>query len=188
MYAWEGLIKNTSANVYMHLWNTGDGAAEKMVEIYSPVSYSIENFRNFDVSQYTERLQYSNPYNVLSMWTSISESINLVLGSKQTYDIVIRARSDVEFDQFQFLNNHGVIIPGKPAEIYEYNGERYPGWHDMIAYGNLSSMREYANTLYSIPTIYSEGSPFFSEFFLSTHLYRTKTNVTHHNIYADIVR
>jgi hypothetical protein len=188
LYSWKVLINNYNADVFMHLWDTDDGQAEKLVEIFKPVKYVIEPVKLFDVSAYTERLQYSNPLNVLSMWTSLSASIDLVLSHDRHYDIIVRARSDVEFDQFQFLNSHGVVIPGKPAEVYEYQGLRYPGWHDMIAYGDSNSMRTYADTLLAIPKIYAEGSPFFSEFFLSTHLFRTNTNTTHHATFANIIR
>lgn len=188
LYSWEGLIAEYNADVFMHLWDTGDGAAERLVDIFQPVKHVIEPLRFFDTSSYTDRLQHSNPFNVFSMWTSISESINLALSHDQHYDLMVRARTDVEFNPFKFLNVHGVVIPGKPAEVYEYQGNRYPGWHDMMAYGDPASMRTYADTLYALPEIYAEGSPFFSEFFLSTHLFRTKTNTTHHAVFADVTR
>lgn len=186
--SWQGLIAEYNADVFMHLWDTGDGDAQRLVEIFRPVKHVIEPLRSFDTSCYTDRLQHSNPFNVFSMWTSISESINLALGHGQQYDTIVRARTDVGFDSFKFLDVHGVVIPGKPAEVYEYQGKRYNGWHDMMAYGDPASMRAYADTLYALPGIYAEGSPFFSEFFLSTHLFRTKTNTTHHAVFADVIR
>jgi hypothetical protein len=57
-----------------------------------------------------------------------------------------------------------------------------------MAYGDVESMLVYASTLHQIKGIYDEGSQFFSEFFLSTHLYRSKTNTTHHAMHADIAR
>ena len=188
LYSWEGLITRYNADVFMHLWDTGDGQAQQLVEVFKPVKWAINPVKQFDTSAYTERLQYSNPANVLSMWTSISASIDLVMSHNRSYDVIVRARSDVEFDQFKFLNSHGVVIPGKPSEVYEYQGNRYPGWHDMIAYGDPESMQTYASTLHAIPEIYAEGSPFFSEFFLSTHLFRTKTNTTQHATFANIIR
>jgi hypothetical protein len=188
IYAWEGLIRKYNADVFMHIWETGNGNTETIQKIFEPKGFVTESPQVFDTSAYTERLQHSNPQNVFSQWTSIWRSMNLVYEHPVSYDVVIRARLDVEFDQFDFLDSHGVKIPGKPAEVYHWQGKRYPGWHDMIAYGDPDSMRAYADTLCKIPQIYAEGSPFFSEFFLSTNLFRRKINTTHHAVYADIVR
>ena len=188
IYSWEGLIRKYNADVFMHIWETDDGETEKVKNIFPMVKFISEPQEIFDTSHYTERLQSSNPQNVFSQWTSIWRSMNLVYSHTKTYDVVVRARLDVEFAQFDFLDTHGVKIPGKPAEVYNWQGKRYPGWHDMIAYGDPDSMRAYTETLWKIPQIYREGSPFFSEFFLSTHLFRSKINTTHHAVFADIVR
>lgn len=188
IYSWEGLIRKYNADVFMHIWETGDGETEKVKSIFPAAQCVSDPQEIFDTSDYTERLQYSNPQNVFSQWTSIWRSMNLVYSHNTSYDVVVRARLDVEFDQFDFLDTHGVKIPGKPAEVYHWQGFRYPGWHDMMAYGDPDSMRAYADTLWKIPQIYREGSPFFSEFFLSTHLFRSKINTTHHAVFADIVR
>lgn len=189
LVCWERLITRYQADVYMHLWNHETGNISSILEMFKPVSCSIESLREFsDIDHYRERAVSSDPYSVFSMWTSINESMALIEKSGRIYDRVVRARLDVAFDNIEFLDSHGVVIPGKPAEIYVFNGHRYPGWHDMMAYGDQQSMISYANTLQEIPKIYSEGSPFFSEFFLSTHLFRRKINTTHHGVFADIVR
>lgn len=186
---WERLISRYQADVYMHLWNQDSSSVSILLDRFNPVSYLVEQFREFDgIDHYRERAVSSDPYRVFSMWTSIRESMWLIERRGKRYDRVVRARLDVAFDDMDFLDCHGVVIPGKPAEIYEFNGNRYPGWHDMMAYGDQDSMVTYSNTLLEIPAIYSEGSPFFSEFFLSTHLFRKKTNTTHHGVFADIVR
>lgn len=186
---WERLISRYEADVYMHIWEQNDGSTPAVIDRFRPTSVLVEKPRVFaDVGRYTERLQHSNPYNVFSMWTSIRESMMLIARRGESYDRVIRARFDVMFDDLELMDCHGVVIPGKPAEIYSYQDQRYPGWHDMMAYGDQESMMAYSETLHAIPEIYSEGSPFFSEFFLSTHLFRNKINTTHHGIFADIVR
>lgn len=186
---WARLITRYRADVYMHLWNHETGSISNILEMFNPVSCSIESLREFpEITHYRERAVSSDPYSVFSMWTSIRESMSLIEKSGKTYDRVVRARLDVAFDDIEFLDSHGVVIPGKPAEIYSFKGQRYPGWHDMMAYGDQPSMLAYSGTLMEIPSIYSEGSPFFSEFFLSTHLFRSKINTTHHGVFADIVR
>lgn len=186
---WKCFISKHEADVYVHTWNTDHEAVAVLQESFAPVSMLVESPRSFGLlGDYDERAQASNPYNVFSMWTSIRESMLLIQRRKERYDRVVRARFDLLFDDFDFLDVHGVVIPGKPAEIYCWKDHRYPGWHDLMAYGDQDSMDLYSQTLDQIPVIYGEGSPFFSEFFLSTHLYRTKTNTTHHGIFADISR
>lgn len=186
--AWQRMISQHDCHVYMHVWNTDIEEISVLLQRLKPVACSIEPPIVFDVSCYTERLQESNPQSVFSMWTSISRSMSLVESSCIQYDRVVRARFDVGFDDFDFLDTSGIVIPGKPAEIYSWQGKRYCGWHDMMAYGDMSSMKQYANTLHAIPRIYQQSSPFFSEFFLSTHLFETQTSVTHHSVWADIIR
>jgi len=186
--SWQALIKKYNADVFMHVWQTADGSTDKAKSLFDTIRCVSEPPESFDISAYTDRIQHSNPYNVFSQWTSIWRSMNLVYAHDQSYDIVVRARFDVEFEQFDFINVHGVVFPGKPAEIYTWQNNRYLGWHDMIAYGDCDSMRAYSDTLWKIPQIYAEGSPFFSEFFLSTNLFRRKINTTHHAVFANIVR
>lgn len=186
---WESLISRYQADVYMHLWNHDPVNIASLLERFKPIAYIVEQFREFDgMDHYRERAVSSDPYRVFSMWTSIRESMSLIERRGKRYDRVVRARLDVAFDDMEFLDCHGVVIPGKPAEVYAFNGHRYPGWHDMMAYGDQDSMIAYSNTLLEIPSIYSEGSPFFSEFFLSTTLFKKKINTTHHGVFADIVR
>lgn len=187
---WQHLISKYNTDVFMHVWDTGDNSAQFLCERFSPVSCFIEKPRQFlYANDYKLRTIHSDPYNVFSMWSSIYESMNMIKQREQLYDIVVRARFDVEFDhQLELVHNNEITIPGKSAEVYEYRNEKYPGWHDMMAYGSLDNMAMYADTLNVIPRIYSEGSPFYSEFFLSTHLHRIPINVTHYDIYADIVR
>lgn len=186
--SWQWLIDTYKCDVFMHLWHTDFESVETILKIFRPIKFAVEPLRNLDVSAYIDRLQGSNPYDVFSMWSSIGESIDLIATHSNTYDRIVRARLDVAFENFEFLDSHGVVIPGKPAEVFKWANQRYPGWHDMMAYGDLYHMQQYANTLHSISTVYAEGSPFFSEFFLSTHLHRNKIPVTHHAVYADIVR
>lgn len=186
---WERLISRHSADVYLHAWNTDADAIRVLGDRLKPVSMLVESPRDFPcLDHYKERAQHCDPHSVFSMWTSIQESIMLMQRRGTTYDRVVRARTDVIFEDFDFLDTHGVVIPGKPAEIYFWKDQRYPGWHDLMAYGDQDSMVEYARTLETIPGTYQEGSPFFSEFFLSTHLFRSRINTTHHGIFADIMR
>lgn len=186
--SWKWMIENFSCDVYFHLWDTNNENVKVLFEHFKPIVIQVEPLREFNVEFYKDRLQQSNPYNVLSMWSSIYESIKLIKNSHINYDIVVRARTDVAFEHFSFEKNQGITIPGKAAEIYTWNNKQYPGWHDMMAYGNIESMQTYADTLHAIPKIYSQGSPFFSEFFLSTHLHQERIPVTHHAVHADIVR
>lgn len=186
---WKRFITKHSADVYMHTWNTDADATRSLLDALAPDAALIESLRDFgDLDRYKERAQSSDPFGVFSMWTSIRESMQLIERRGKRYDRIVRARTDVMFDDFDFLDVHGIVVPGKPAEIYCWNGMRYPGWHDLMAYGDHDGMMEYSSTLDAIPSIYDEGSPFFSEFFLSTNLFRKRINTTHHGIFADIIR
>jgi hypothetical protein len=186
--SWRKLLNKHECHVYCHVWNTDREAILELINIFNPVACIFEPTRQFDISDYSERLKWADPNKVLSMWTSIHKSMHLVKGSNISYKRVVRARFDVFFDEFDFLDNNGVIIPGKPAEVYEWNNSKYPGWHDLMAYGDLESMLVYAETINAIPKIYNSGSDFYSEFFLSTHLYQKNMQVTHHALNLDVAR
>lgn len=185
---WKNFIEKHNADVFVHMWNTNDNVIS-LLQCFSPISYFVEQPLNFIINDYQDRLINSNPYNVLSMWHSIYESMKLIKRTNMLYDIIVRARFDVEFDSnLELMSTADIIIPGKPAELYNYNGETYSGWHDMIAYGNIKGMSLYANTFNEISEIYNTGSPFFSEFFLSTNLHKHNANVVHQDVYANIAR
>ena len=102
--AWQRMISQHDCHVYMHVWNTDIEEISVLLQRLKPVACSIEPPIVFDVSCYTERLQESNPQSVFSMWTSISRSMSLVESSCIQYDRVVRARFDVGFDDFDFLD------------------------------------------------------------------------------------
>lgn len=185
--SWKRLIQTYNADVFIHAWNDNNYSAQSLCEMFSPKLSIIDEPKQFNVDLYTERLIYSNPQNVLSMWTSILSSFNLTR-SYNDYDIIIRGRFDVGFDPFELTLSDGITIPGKPSETYNYFGKIYNGWHDMIAYGDPISMSKYCHTLNVIPILYSQGGPFFSEFFLSTNLFISNINVIHQNVWADIIK
>lgn len=185
--SWKRLIHQYNADVFIHTWDDNNYSGQKLCEIFKPVLSIIDQPAELDTSKYKERLIHSDPYSVLSMWTSINKSINLTT-SYDCYDIIIRGRFDVAFDNLELTFSDSIKIPGKPPEKYNYNGSTYNGWHDMIAYGDQNSMNLYCSTLNFIPELYDNNGPFFSEYFLSTTLKILNANVIHQNIWADIVR
>lgn len=187
LYSWQKLIHQYNADVFIHTWDDNNYSGQQLCEIFKPVLSIIDQPIELDISKYKERLIHSDPYSVLSMWTSINKSINLTT-SYYCYDLIIRGRFDVAFNNLELIFSDGIKIPGKPPEIYNYNGDKYNGWHDMIAYGDQDSMKLYCQTLNYIPKLYDVGGPFFSEYFLSTTLKILNVNVMHQNIWADIIR
>lgn len=199
---WKEFIKRHDADVAIHTWDDGTGNDQKLIKIFNPIVYWVD--KPLDTASslpFSDRLVYSNPYSVMSMWTSVKRchdmATSVLIGVDQhyariikKYDVYMRARFDVIGEQFNLLPvlENEVVFPGKPAEEYSFKNEKYPGWQDHIAYGGQYGMTMYCMTQYIINDIYNEGSPFFSEFFLSTGLHRHKIKTTHQSVWTDIIR
>lgn len=183
---WKGFIAANDADVFVHTWLTPGNQpsiiAENMISDFSPRLMKIEKPRtiNLDLYKDSDRIwpYRSEPKNVLSMWTSIHESISLVdswISSKNvSYDIVIRARFDWWCEDLRLENNSGLTVPDSPGlygHRFTYKGEPHIAHNDQFGYGSIDVMRQYAKTLERIPRLFAlDGVDFCSELLLTASM------------------
>lgn len=180
--SWRRLIAQHDTDVFVHTWDLGqpETVRNAVSAAYAPVEMRIESQRDFDTTPYTERIwaYRSEPRNVLSMWYSISQSLQLAdkhaAQHGKTYDFVARARFDWHCDQFTLEPFDGLTVPDDPG-LYNHHFQYREQWHvahnDQFGYGSMHVMRDYAETCSRIPWLYTvERIDFCSELFLTTNM------------------
>lgn len=193
---WQRFIDKFEADVFVHTWlvspNTSDIINRQVVKILRPKLLITEPAKTFNVARYESRRIYphrSEPPNVLSMWYSIKESINLCLNyniEKQiNYDIVCRARMDWWCPNLEILENvtNTITIPDDPGlsgHRFKFKNIPYTAHNDQFGYGKPELMSMYATTFDHIPFLYTdELVDFCSELFLTSNLINYNIPVTH---------
>ena len=182
---WRKFIERYDADVFVHTWLldgiSRDQVNKQIVNSLAPTLLLTEQSRKFNTSLYSERIwpHRSEPTNVLSMWYSIKESINLCLTySNETnikYDIICRARFDWLCDNLELQqNDNAITVPndvGLSGHRFKYKGRAYTAHNDQFGYGNPEYMALYADTFNQIPFLYAnEYMGFCSELFLTSNL------------------
>jgi hypothetical protein len=183
--SWQKFISLYNADVFVHTWlidpTKRNITNEKIVNALNPKLLFAEEVKNFNTARYSERVwpHRSEPKNVLSMWYSIRETINLCFTyCKDTnikYDIICRARMDWWCDNLELYQNDNAITvpddPGLNGHNFKYNSLNYIGHNDQFGYGNPKMMAVYADTFNRIPWLYAEnGVDFCSELLLTSNL------------------
>ena len=182
---WRDFIERYDADVFVHTWLL-DGVSRELtnkhvINVLSPKQLLTEPARNINTSLYRTRIypHRSEPKNVLSMWCSIKESINLCLNySKETgtrYDIICRARMDWWCNNLELYQNDNAITvpddPGLGGHRFKYKGLEYIAHNDQFGYGKPEHMALYADTFNQIPFLYAiEYVDFCSELYLTSNL------------------
>ena len=180
--SWRRLISQHDTDVFVHAWDQGQPETVRnwVSAAYAPVEMRIESQRAFDTTPYTERIwaYRSEPRNVLSMWYSIGQALQLADQHARhhgiTYDYVARARFDWHSDQFTLEPFEGLTVPDDPG-LGGHNFQYRDMWHvahnDQFGYGSMEVMRDYAETFTRIPWLYTvERIDFCSELFLTTNM------------------
>ena len=169
---WKNFICKYNADVYVHTWiideNYRNTITKNIIESIHPKQFILEPVKQFDISKYNERIwpYRSHPFNVLSMWYSIKEVIDLC---SQSYDIICRARFDWLCPNLELIDSIGLTVPDDPGlnnHHFTYNNQQYIGHNDQFGYGTPEIMKIYANTFNRIPQLYNNGVDFCSELFL----------------------
>ena len=179
--SWRRLIDQHDTDMFVHAWSDQQELARNWISsVYAPTEMIIESQRDFDTSLYKDRIwaYRSQPRNVLSMWYSIGQSLQLAdrhaWKQRKTYDYVARARFDWHCDQFTLEPFDGLTVPDDPGlsgHNFQHRGTWYVAHNDQFGYGSMSVMRDYGETFSRIPWLYSADSvDFCSELFLTTNM------------------
>ena len=181
--SWRRLIAQHDTDIFVHTWADAEPQQlqQSIAATYAPKTTIVEQPRVFDTAIYSpERIwaYRSFPNNVLSMWYSIAQSLQMAdrYAAKHniTYDYVCRARFDWHCDAFDLQPFDGLSVPDDPGlcgHRFQHRGTWYTAHNDQFGYGNMSVMRDYSETFHRIPWLYSvDKIDFCSELFLTTNM------------------
>ena len=185
---WSKLIKEYDMDVYASFWNVeneelGD-TFDNFHRLYDVKKTEVESFKSFEQSTLSQLRMGINPPNslqqhlrdscmnfgTLSMWYKIWRANLLTKELDIDYDIVIRARTDIFFDErLDITENEMFNIP--------YGRVKTSGWKDsdgicdLFAYGSPKLMDYYSTCLfYMMEHLNKDYYMVPHEFFLHTHI------------------
>lgn len=202
---WQEFLLKNNADVFVHTWLLDE---EKKLKIIGEISekfnaklLKIEIPRKLNVDLYKDSDRIwpyrSEPKNVLSMWTSLSESINLALSWSKNknvhYDLIIRARFDWWCESLVLERNEGLTVPDSPGlygHRFKYKGVQYTAHNDQFGYGSPNVMEQYAKTVERIPRLFAfDGVDFCSELLLTANMISQNIKVNYQkNMECGIVK
>lgn len=143
--------------------------AEVVLEDYFPsLPFQYEPFRSTPLNVWQQ-------YNILKYCNSIRKQTD-------TYDLVIRSRTDLGLNQVIDLPLALTTLHQYPKCIFTPNNQRYgylidfghfqTGFNDQFAIGLPDIMDLYTNAVDQFDNLYKQGIQYNPEYLLQTHLYR----------------
>ena len=185
---WGNLIKQYDMDVYASFWDVeneelGD-TFDNFHRLYDVKKTEVESYKSFEHSTLSQLRMGINPPNslqqhlrdscmnfgTLSMWYKVWRANLLTKELDIDYDIVIRARTDVFFDErLDITKNDMFNIPY--GRVKTSNWENSDGICDLFAYGSPKLMDYYSTCLfYMMEHLNKDYYMVPHEYFLHTHL------------------
>jgi len=185
---WSKLIKEYDMDVYASFWNVeneekGD-TFDNFHRLYDVKKTEVESFKSFEQSTLSQLRMVINPPNslqqhlrdscmnfgTLSMWYKIWRANLLTKELDIDYDIVIRARTDIFFDErLDITENEMFNIPYGRVKTSDWKDS--DGICDLFAYGSPKLMDYYSTCLfYMMEHLNKDYYMVPHEFFLHTHI------------------
>ena len=185
---WSKLIKEYDMDVYASFWNVeneenGD-TFDNFHRLYDVKKTEVESFKSFEQSTLSQLRMGINPPNslqqhlrescmnfgTLSMWYKIWRANLLTKELDIDYDIVIRARTDIFFDErLDITENEMFNIPYGRVKTSDWKDS--DGICDLFAYGSPKLMDYYSTCLfYMMEHLNKDYYMVPHEFFLHTHI------------------
>ena len=192
---WKNIIQKYNIDVYGSFWET-DEDSKSFFNQLNPKNVEYEDFNSFQptidifnqevsVPVCSEPIEDKNSHrvinfglhpndidyimknNILSMWYKVWRAN--ILSKKENYDIVIRARTDIYFDEIEIEKNDYLNIPwGWRCNTY-WDGCGGP--IDMFAYSKPEIMDFYSSVFLYLTRFLKEDQYFFpAENVLKAHL------------------
>jgi len=168
------IIDKYNADVFIHTWereaywdpHSAKGVTENgprlnvdnVREAYRPVNMQVDNFEDYELMFQNRSKIYENfyhvPKNQISMWYKVGAGVSMVenhmLLTGKTYDLIIRMRPDLVFNQ---------NLPDfDPTKFYTlaFRNHTGQGTSDMIQVGNFFTVGLFGKILIHLPFLYNE--------------------------------
>jgi hypothetical protein len=176
IHSWDRLGFDHSDRGDNHLVSTITNRA-RLQQLYNPKAMIIEPMRYWDTSKYNHRIGYGNrnPQIIFGMFHGIQSANRLKQAQESnthsTYDVVIRSRADLFFENDLDLKELGLYARGEKGIHFPAFGH-YGGEPDQFAFGDSKSMDAYANTIENIPMLFDTGLRLHPETMLKANIER----------------
>ena len=154
-YLYENIIKHNDVDIFFHTWDVN--LKDKMVELYKPKKYLVENQRKFSIPDYVGTHSMGGGYDEkrgqahYSRWYSFKKSNELKeeyeKNNKFKYDLVMQSRLDLcwtekvdfqkEFDSNYFytstpIHSGKVELPDRWFVSDSYKMDKFSKLYDLI--------------------------------------------------------
>lgn len=178
----KAILNPIRPDIFIFTWNTVgyDGAdrgdnhlvkvpinQHRLQQLFAPKQMVIEPARVWDTRKYAHRLGSGlrTPYNVNGMFYGIYKANQLKKEFEKkhnfTYDIVIRGRADLLFNNL--LNMNDIENCKNTNGIYFPKFGSYGGINDQFAFGSSKSMDLYAETYNNLDKYFDMGCLWHAE-------------------------
>jgi hypothetical protein len=165
---YESIIKKYSADIFIAYNYDVDVEAniDTFNKLYNPKEISFNKYPQFNFN-WSNKAPETDAQSVFKQWYGIYQAERLKANYEQengfTYDAVIRARFDLEYENELEINfDNDIWIPIG----WNHRG----GINDTFAYGNAVSMYYYAQLYPNLQQYLNEGALLHPEFLLKYHL------------------
>jgi hypothetical protein len=198
---WLDLISKYNIDVYASFWEDKEEKVEKFKQIYNPKKLELENYSAFKNSTQTIASSYittpEHPYTLTSDLDELAKEFrafpifykiwksNMLIGDEK-YDIVIRARTDITFDNLELIQNDMLNVPMGTVEVSFWPNSL--GINDCFAYGSQDIMNYYSFLYNNLMKYLDKGHYMFPpEHLLAVHLSYNKLPIRYFPLYMTLV-
>lgn len=164
---WLDIKRKYNADIYGSFWNLDDTYYKLLFKRLNPINVEYEKFEMFekstidiykeelfvplDINEFERNLNSKAEY--LAMWYKVWRC-NL-LSNIKSYDVVIRARTDIKIENFNINYNGYLTLPAIFIGIWHYKNCQGPT--DIFAYGNQKLMNFYSSLYLYLTRYLKEG-------------------------------
>lgn len=162
-YLKKNLLDHYDVDIFIHTWKNKVYGTKKVIDLYNPVDYLVEDFNIFDRASLNKK--YTNtpnpevfpPSNAVFAYYSIFQSCLLKTKNEtktQAYDWVIKTRFDYALNgqiPFSTIDKTKIYIPNCRMVITRDFG------NDQFAFGSTFVMNKYMSTYWHLEDYYNAG-------------------------------
>lgn len=199
---WLELKNKYNADVFASFWDNNEKEIKDFVNIIKPIFIDLENKKivkktiidqlmnevgNFNILNKNERKSVKDG-NILYMSYKIWKANSLTKLSDKKYDVIIRARTDVDLDRMLEVNiNDYFNLPKGLVQIKDIKNNW--GFTDVLSYSNPDIMDYYSSFLFYYLKYIKEGHFAWSpEYLFRIHLNNKNIKVRLFFSYINIYR
>lgn len=170
------IIDRYKPDIFINSWTTSDTSIDELCSLYKPISIELEDFSRIDKTKILKNINNikktyheTRVENVYYQYYKINKGYQNIINFQKDYDIVIRARFDLRFEDFPDLNHidlNKIYIP--------LGWDWRDGYSDLLSWGGVKIMENYCNLYNNLGVYANDDTYFHPEALLKYHLDKLK--------------